>query len=100
MALFVKADDFGVRLALRDGPLSGPVGRGLVHVMPTLLSSDTPLGSWLRGLVGRVHKNVATVALASKLARIAWAVLRRGEPFAARQPVPVPVPSPVAAAAC
>ncbi len=31
----------------------------------------------------RVHKNVAVVALANKLARITWAVLRRGEEFAA-----------------
>ena len=38
VALIVKADDLGVRLALRDGPLSGPLGRGLVHSMPTLLS--------------------------------------------------------------
>jgi hypothetical protein len=29
----------------------------------------------------RVHKNVAVVALANKLARIAWAVLRRGVAF-------------------
>jgi transposase len=28
-----------------------------------------------------VHTNVATVALANKLARIAWAVLARGEPY-------------------
>jgi len=38
VALIVKADDFGVRLALRNGALSGPIGRGLVHIMPTLLS--------------------------------------------------------------
>jgi transposase len=31
----------------------------------------------------RVHKNVVVVALANKLARIAWAVLRRGEEFGA-----------------
>jgi transposase len=54
---------------------------GARSAMPSLLTSVTPLGSWLRGLVGRMHKNVATVALASKLARIAWAVLVRGEPF-------------------
>jgi hypothetical protein len=34
-------------------------------------------------LLARVHKNVAIVALANKLARIAWAVLRRGEKFTA-----------------
>ena len=39
------------------------------------------LGAWLSGLERRVHTNVATVALANKLARIAWAVLARGEPY-------------------
>ncbi|HYZ60991.1 MAG TPA: IS110 family transposase [Acetobacteraceae bacterium] len=57
----------------------------LIHgaraAMPSLLVSNTALGAWLRGLVARVHKNAATVALANKLARIAWAVLRRGETF-------------------
>jgi hypothetical protein len=33
-----------------------------------------------------VHKNTATVALANKLARIAWAVLRRGVAFNSAQP--------------
>jgi hypothetical protein len=33
------------------------------------------------GLMSRTHKNAAVVALANKLARIAWAVLRRGERF-------------------
>ena len=54
---------------------------GARSAMPSLLASATPLGTWLRGLVTRVHKNVATVALANKLARIAWAVLRRDEAF-------------------
>jgi transposase len=39
------------------------------------------LGIWVSGLERRVHTNVATVALANKLARIAWAVLARGEPY-------------------
>jgi len=30
---------------------------------------------------GPVHKNAAVVALANKLARIVWVVLRRGEEF-------------------
>lgn len=37
VALIVKADDVGVRLALRGGPISGRVGRALVHGMPTFL---------------------------------------------------------------
>jgi hypothetical protein len=31
--------------------------------------------------MGRTHKNAAGVALVNKLARIAWAVLRREEDF-------------------
>lgn len=58
----------------------------LVHgaraAMPALSQSDTPIGQWLRALLSRgVHRNVAIVALANKLARIAWAVLRKERPF-------------------
>ncbi len=50
--------------------------------MPTLSQSYTPLGHWLRGLLSRgMHRNVVIVALANKLARIAWAVLRKESPF-------------------
>jgi transposase len=59
---------------------------GARSAMAPLLAGATPLGAWLRGLVARVHKNAATVALANKLARIAWAVLRRGGPFDAAKP--------------
>ena len=38
-------------------------------------------GAWLTRLQARTHPNVATVALANKLARIAWAVLRHGIPY-------------------
>jgi hypothetical protein len=52
----------------------------LIHgaraALPSLSKSETPLGAWLRGLLSRVHTNVALVALANQLARIAWAVLR------------------------
>jgi len=44
--------------------------------MPTLRKTDTRLGAWLRGLLARSHSNIATVALAAKLARIVWALLR------------------------
>jgi transposase len=46
-----------------------------------LTERDTPLGRWTKGLLARAHRNVAVVALANKLARIAWAVLRRREKF-------------------
>ncbi len=49
--------------------------------LPHLAVRETALGRWAKGLLARVHQNVAVVALANKLARIARAVLRRGETF-------------------
>ena len=57
----------------------------LIHgaraALPYVTERNTPLGRWAKALLSRVHPNVAVVALANKLARIAWAVLRRGETF-------------------
>jgi len=59
----------------------------LIHgaraALPHVAERDTPLGRWAKGLMARAHHNVAVVAFANKLARIAWAVLRRGGRFAA-----------------
>ena len=56
--------------------------KNLIHgaraVLPFLVERKTPLGRWAWGLLQRAHKNVVVVALANKLARIAWAVLARG----------------------
>jgi transposase len=41
------------------------------------------LGPWLDALEARAPKNVAIIALANKLVRIAWAVLTRGERYRA-----------------
>jgi len=38
---------------------------------------------WLRQLLLRRHRSIATVALANKIARVAWAVLVRGEAYKA-----------------
>ena len=43
-------------------------------------------GPWLDDLEQRLHPNKATVAVANKLARIAWAVLRRGVTYRAIDP--------------
>lgn len=59
----------------------------LVHgaraALPSLAKSDTALGRWLAGLLARAHPNTAVVALANKLARIAWAVLVQRRTFTA-----------------
>ncbi|MGH6852206.1 MAG: IS110 family transposase [Methylocella sp.] len=61
--------------------------KNLIHgaraVLPYLVERETPLGRWARGLLARTHKNIVVVALANKLARIAWAVLAHGYAYAA-----------------
>lgn len=64
----------------------------LIHgaraALPSLAQSDTPLGRWLKGMIERgVHRNAVVVALANKLARIAWAVLRKEASFERGYPV-------------
>jgi hypothetical protein len=45
------------------------------------------LGAWLDGLEKRMHRNKVTVALAAKIARVAWAVLSRpGVTYERRDP--------------
>lgn len=47
-----------------------------------LAAGGSSLGAWARGLLERAaHPNIAIVALANKMARIAWAVLRGGGRF-------------------
>jgi transposase len=59
--------------------------RLLVHAARAVKRSartrDDRLGAWLRGLETRAHPNVATVALAAKLARWSWAVLAKNQPY-------------------
>jgi transposase len=44
---------------------------------------------WLRNLLARKPRKVAAVALANKLARVAWALMMRGEVY--RRPVAVTI---------
>jgi transposase len=55
---------------------------GARAALPCVVERNTPLGRWAKDLSSRAHRNVAIVAFANKLARIAWAVLRREERFA------------------
>ena len=54
---------------------------GARAALPWLSKHQSKLGAWLRGLLARSHRNVAVVALANKLVRIAWATLHHLEPF-------------------
>lgn len=42
---------------------------------------EDALSVWVMGLVERRGRNKATVALANKLARIGWAIIRSGQPY-------------------
>jgi transposase len=57
--------------------------QGARSAMPTLRKSNTRLGAWLRGLLSRAHANTAVVALAAKMARIVWALLRHERTYEA-----------------
>lgn len=58
--------------------------QGARSALPFLSRSSTRLGQWLRGLLARAHSNAVVVALAAKLARIVWALLRHGTTFEQR----------------
>jgi len=64
---------------------NGYLRRLLVHAARAVQRGarlrDNRLGAWLRRLEARAHRNVATVALAAKLARWAWAVLRSNQSY-------------------
>jgi transposase len=65
----------------------------LVHGARAVLqcreTQSSGLRAWLGQLVSRVHRNVAVVALANKLARTAWALLAKGEAY--RPPLLTPL---------
>ena len=63
----------------------------LIHgaraALPSLAKRETALGAWLRSLLARCHRNTVVVALANKMARIVWALLRREKTFSTGQAV-------------
>jgi len=59
--------------------------QGARAVMQRRHRQTNSLGHWLDQLTGRTHQNVAIVALANKLLRVAWAVLHNNEPYRSRE---------------
>ena len=57
---------------------------GARAALASLSNVEDGTGRWLRGLLARAHYNVVVVTLAAKLARIAWATLRKGVSFERR----------------
>lgn len=54
---------------------------GATAVMRYAKRNPTPMTDWVNGLMEKKPFRLASVALANKLARIAWAVLTRGETY-------------------
>jgi transposase len=61
--------------------------QGARAVLQQRAKQSSGLRAWLAQLTTRAHSNVAAVALANKLARMAWAVLAKNEPY--RPPIAV-----------
>ena len=100
---FSKGRDFGAWLGLvpkqmstGDRTILGSISRRGNRYLRTLfvqaawvvLVKITPEGweryglkSWIEAAKHRLHRNVLAIALANKLARIAWAVLHKGRAF-------------------
>jgi electron transfer flavoprotein alpha subunit len=68
------------RLADATCDLSGD-GNADDAVLRWVERKDDPTSRWAAGLKGRRHTNVAVVALANKIARIAYAVMTTGKPY-------------------
>jgi transposase len=94
-AAFKKGRGFSAWLGLVPGEyttggkqkLLGISKRGNRAVLQQSAKQSAGLRTWLAQLPTRAHPNVAAVALANKLARMAWAVLAKNEPY--RPPIVV-----------
>jgi transposase len=64
-----------------DGYLRRLLVVGATSVVRRASRNPTATGAWVRGLLERKPARLATVAVANKTARIAWAILARGETY-------------------
>lgn len=67
-----------------DGYLRTLLVHGARAVLKVAGRKDDPRSRWVMSVAHRRHKNVAAVALANKMARIAWALLTRGGTYDSR----------------
>jgi transposase len=54
---------------------------GATSLLKSMANKTTPLALWMQGLLARRSRRAVTIALANKLARIAWAVMARDEAY-------------------
>lgn len=54
---------------------------GAMSVVRSAIRRGTPTGSWLARMLQRKPRMLVAIALANKMARVAWALLARGEDY-------------------
>ena len=64
-----------------DKYLRSPMVHGARSLIKHAHKKEDALSVWVTALIERRGKNKATVALANKLTRIGWAVVRTGKPY-------------------
>lgn len=78
-AAFRKGREWAAWIGLVPREHSTSVVQGSRAVLQQRTAQSSGLQLWLTQLSGRVHQSVVVVALANKLARMAWAVLVKNE---------------------
>ena len=77
-------DRLGRISKMGNGYLRRLLALGATSVVRRAGGDTSATGAWVRGLLERKPSRVVTVAIANKTARVAWAVLARGETYRAR----------------
>lgn len=76
-------DRLGRISKMGDGYLRRLLVVGATSVVRRAENNSSATGAWVRSLLARKPARLTTVAMANKTARIAWAVLARGQPYRA-----------------
>jgi transposase len=99
LGLTPRQDGTGGKMRLKriskagDGYLRRLLVLGATSLIRSLQNKTTPLALWVQALLARRPRRLVTVALANKLARIAWVIMAKAETY---RPQPQAVPAPAA----
>ena len=76
-----------------DGTLRRLFVLGATALLRSLANKTTPLALWVQGLLARRSGRAVAVALANKLARIAWAIMASGKAYKPLSAAQLPMPA-------
>ena len=66
---------------------------GATSLLKSLANKTTALALWAQALLARRSRRAVTVALANKLARVAWAIMASGKAYRPRSAAHLPMPA-------